>query len=273
MLPYFKKYSIIACVIGVVPSLIITAIYPFLTGTIMAASIGGLLLLLAIFIVSMIVGVNVMERKAESDTAAMLSLYNNDCDPQALIDRGRAVAAAITFPCREAAAWFMSYYAQAMLDAGDKDGALQIERGIRESVQAAKNPQAKAGILVNLIPLSDKTEGTQAALELIREGLQLTRDDTTPAGSERRAFLESQEKIMNVRTSGDSAAAVQLDEGILSSNAYPMRIRVEAAWAQARAYFKLGDANGERKALDFVAANGNKLALVTQAKQRLASLS
>ena len=65
MLPYFKKYSILACVIGVVPGLVLTTVYPLFTGTIMASTIGGLLLLLAVFVMSMTVGVNLMERRAE----------------------------------------------------------------------------------------------------------------------------------------------------------------------------------------------------------------
>ncbi len=273
MLPYFKKYSILACVIGVVPGLVLTTVYPLFTGTIMASTIGGLLLLLAVFVMSMTVGVNLMERRAERETDALLALYNVDCDPQALVERGRALAANITFPCRDAGAWFMSYYAQALLDAGRTEDAKAIEQGLRQSMLAAKKPQAKVGILVNLVPLADKLDGTQAAMALIDEGLQLTAGDPTPVAAERRSFLESQQKIMQVREAGDAQAAASLDASIVGSDAYPMRIRVEAAWAQARAYFKLGDAARERSALDFVVRNGNALALVAQSRQRLAALA
>lgn len=273
MLPYFRRYTILACVIGIVPGLVLSTVYPLFTGTIMAASLGGLLLLLAVFAMSMTIGVNLMERRAERETDALLALYNVECDPQALIEQGREVAARITFPCRDAGAWFMSYYAQAQLDAGRKEDARSIEQGLRQSMLAAKKPQAEAGILVNLIPLADKLDGTQAALELIERGLQLTDGDPSPVAAERRAFLESQRKIMEVRMTGDAAAAAKMDASIADSGAYPMRIRVEAAWAQARACFKLGDAAGERSALDLVVAHGNKLALVAQARQRLAALA
>ncbi|WP_165060282.1 MULTISPECIES: hypothetical protein [unclassified Adlercreutzia] len=272
MLPYFKKYSIIACVIGIAPSILVTTVYPLFTGTIMAASVGGLLLLFVIFFASLTLGVNMMERKAEKDTTDMLSLYNDKCDPQALIDKGKTVAANITFPCKDTGAWFMSYYAQAMLDVGNKDDALNVERGLRSSMQAAKKPQAKVGILVNLIPLVDKTGGTEQAMQLIQEGLQISEGDPSPIAATRRAYLTSQDKIMKVRASGDALEAVKMDESIIGSTEYPMRIRVEAAWAQARAYFRLADAAGERTALDFVIKHGNKLALVSQAQQRLSAL-
>lgn len=272
MLPYFKKYSIIACIIGVAPALVVSTIYPMMTGVIMASSISGLLLLLAIFAVSMVLGFNIMERRAEAETNKLLALYNDQCDPQALIAQGAQVAASVTYPCREAGAWFMSYYAQALLDAGETDQAKVVAHGIRQSMELAKKPALKAGILVNLVPLADKLEGTEAALELTGQGLELVRADAGPVADERRAFLESQEKIMRVREAGDASAAAKLDAGIRESSAYPMRIRVEAAWAEARACYKLGDVAGERTALGFVADHGNKLALVPQAKQRLTTL-
>lgn len=272
MLPYYKKYSIIACIIGVAPSIVITTIYPLMTGTIMASTIGGLVLLFAIFAASMVVGFNIMERRAEAATGELLALYNDGCDPEALIGQGADVARNVTYPCREAGAWFMSYYAQALLDAGKADQAREVERGIRQSADLAKKPALRAGILVNLIPLADKLDGTAEALELIGQAQDLVRIDAGPVADERRAFLDSQEKVMKVRQDGDAAEAAKLDAGIRESGAYPMRIRVEAAWAEARACFKLGDAAGERGALNYVVDHGNKLALVPQARQRLASL-
>lgn len=272
MLPYYKKYSIIACIIGVAPSVIVSTIYPMVTGSIMASTFSGLVLLLAIFVVFMVFGFNIMERVAEAHTNKLLALYNDDCDPQALVAQGQSVAYVITFPCREAGAWYLSYYAQALLDTGDTEKARLIEKGLRQSVQAAKKPQQKAGILVNLIPLVDKLDGTDEALTLIGQGLALVADDHTPAGAERRSFLESQEKIMRVRESGNAQDAAKLDEAICASDAYPMRIRVEAAWAEARAYYRMNDAAAERRSLSFVVDHGNKLVLVGKAKERLSAL-
>lgn len=273
MLPYYKKYSIIACIIGVAPSVIISTLYPLMTGTIMAASIGGLVMLFVIFALSMMIGFNSMERRAEQVTNKLLALYNDDCDPQLFLTQGASVAQNVAFPCKEAGAWFMSYYAQALLDAGEVDRARAVEKGLQESAQVAKKPQLKAGIIVNLIPLADKLDGTKDALSLIHAGLTFIQNDPTPIASERRAFLESQQKIMEVRMSGDATAAAELDEAIRKSEAYPMRIRVEAAWAEARAYFKTSNVMGERSALHFVIDHGNKLALVSQAQQRLAGLA
>ncbi|WP_251212270.1 hypothetical protein [Adlercreutzia murintestinalis] len=272
MLPYFKKYSIIACIIGVLPSVVVSTVYPMVTGSIMASTLGGLAVLLALFMVSMVLGFNIMERVAETRTNGLLALYNDACDPEALIAQGKEVAEAVSFPCRAAGAWYMAYYAQALLEEGKVDQARLIEQGLRQSIQAVKKPQQKAGILVNLIPLADKLDGTEEALALVGQGLALVSGDAGPVAVELRAFLESQEKIMRVRESGHAEDAARLDEAIRASDAYPMRIRVEAAWAEARAYYQLGDAAAERRSLAFVVDHGNRLALVAKAQQRLASV-
>lgn len=237
----------------------------------MASSISGLLLLLAIFAVSMFVGVNAMEHVAQKKTNEVLDLYNAECDPEAFIAKGAPIADAVTFPCREAGAWYMSYYAQAELDAGNKDKAIEIEHQIQSSYEAAKNVRLKAGILVNLIQVVDKIDGNSEALKLINEGFSLTKGDMTPVGRERTAFLESQKKIMESRLAVNPENAFKIDSAVVKSNAYPMRIRVEAAWDQARQAYKMGNTPAETDALQFVVKNGNKLALVKKAKKQLQS--
>lgn len=272
MLPYYKKYSIITCVIAVLPSLIVSTIYPMITGQIMAASIGGLIALFLIFFGSLYFGFLIMERKAEQDTEKLLALYNTDCDPELFVDKGSELAGNIAFPCKETGAWYLGYYGQALMDVKDIDRAKGIAAGLESSISAAKKPSEKVGILVNLLPLAEKLFDRETCERLIADGLQFVAGDISGAAAVRRDFLNGQKKLLDARESLDPDQAIKLYRSIMTSNNYPMRVRVESAWSLANVYFKTANLQDERAALDFVVKNGNKLALVSQAQKRISSL-
>lgn len=272
MIAYFKKYTIYVCIIAVALPVIVSSLWPLVTGQLMAASIGGLIGMFALFIVGLLVGYGIFERKAESVVDGYLARYNDDCDPQALIEEGAWLAEAIAFPCNQMGSWFMGYYAQALLDAGQPDRAREIAEGLTTSMHAAKTPAMRAGILVNLLPLAEKLESPQDALGLLNQGLQWCDEDDERKVAPLREFLLSQKKVLDARAGGDQRALAQLSRSIASSDAYPMRIRVEYAWDEASAQYKLGDTAAEKEALQFVAQHGNKLALAAKAKERLAAL-
>lgn len=273
MLPYYKKYTIITVIIAVIPSLVVSTVYPLFTGQIMAASLGGLITLFILFFGSLYLGFMIMERRAEQETEKLLTIYNANCDPERFVKEGADLAAAIQFPCKEAGAWYLGYYGQALLDTGDIARAQEIAHGLELSISQAKKSSEKAGILVNLLPLIEKLSGDAKAEELIQQGLQLLAGDPSGAASVRRDFLNGQKKLIDARSATDPQASIQIYDAVTQGNRYPMRVRVESAWNEANAYYKAGDLRKERECLEFVVANGNKLALVAQARSRLKALS
>lgn len=273
MLPYYKKYTIIVCVIAVALPVIISTLWPVFTGEMMASSIPGLLLMFALFFVGMMIGFSIFNRKADSDTEKLLELYNVECDPKALIDKGASLAEAISFPCNESGAWFMSYYAQALLDDGQTDRASDIAKGIKQSMLAAKKPEAKCMILVNLVPLAEKLDSEAEALSLIEEGLGYCKDSVSPSMVVRRQYLENQKKVTESRQGDDFSERAKIDESVVNATDNPMRVRVEFSYDAAIAYFRAGDKAAERNALEFVVQNGGQLALVDKARSRLAAIS
>lgn len=269
MVIYFKKYVIAICVIAVAVPVVVSTIYPMVTGQIMASTIGGLITLLLLFFISMLIAFNFFERKAEGITERYIDLYNDKCDPEAMVREAGSLAASITFPCNEEGAWFIGYYAQALLDMGKVEEAKQIDAGLRMSIQAAKKPLQKVRILVNLVQLNEKLDSLDASLELIEAGLKIVYGSTQPAAIQRRDFLLSQKKIIEARKSVDQKYIIGLDDAVKTNSFYPMRVRVEYAFDEARAYSKLGDSQQEKSNLEFVIKNGNKLALVQKAKDKL----
>lgn len=272
MIVYFRKYTIFVCVIAVALPVIVSTVWPLFTGQMMAASIGGLVLMFALFVLGLLFGYAIFEKHAEGIVDGYLSKYNEGCDPEALISEGAQLADEIKFPCNQIGSWFMGYYAQALLDVGDVERAKAISDGLRQSMEAAKTSEVKAGIMANLLPLSEKLDGSSEALELADKGIEHCNQIPARKAGQLSDFFSSQKKILEAQSSDDQAAIARLSESIRASALYPMRIRVEYAWDEARAEYKLGDVDEEKRCLRFVSDYGNKLALVAKAQQRLASL-
>ena len=273
MLPYFKRYSIYVSIIAIALPVIASTVWPLATGQMMAASIGGLVDMFALFVLGLFVGYAIFGRRADAETEKYLALYNDDCDPGALVEEGAKLASAIQFPCDQSGSWFLGYYAQALLDLGRAEQAKAIEQGMRTSMEAAKKPAVKIGILANLLPLVEKTDGAQAAMQLADEGIELCGQVGDAGAVQIRDYLESQRKVLAAELSDDPAGIEKLSASIAGSDKYPMRIRVEYAWQEASAAYRLDDAVTERKGLAFVADHGGRLALAAKAKERLAKLS
>ena len=214
---------------------------------------------------------NILSGKYDEDKVFLIT--RNVPDAKRLVDAGAKLAEAIPTPCDQSGSWFMGYYAQALLDLGRRDEAMGILAGLKASMQAAKNASAKVGILVNVLPLVEKAEGPKAALDLADEGVGLCDQAGDAGASQMRDYLESQRKVLRVELSDDPAGIARVAGGIAGSDRYPMRIRVEFAWREASAQYKLGDLAEEKRALEFVARNGGKLALAQKAAERLAKLA
>lgn len=272
MLIYFKKYIALIAAIGIVVPGIVSIVYSALTNTMLESEIWGIAVLVGLFAASVLISFNLLERRAEKQVEKLISLYNADCDPEAMVSKGAKLAKALTFPITEEGAWFMGYYAQALLDMGDREGAARIEQGLRQSVIAAKAPLAKVRILVNLVQLAEKLGTLQDSLDLIDEGLEIIAGNDDPAAVQRQNFLLSQKKIIEARMSRDANVLIGIDDAIKSNSFYPMRVRVEYAFNGAQVASKMGNTLMEQMNLEFVVNNGNKLALVPRAQAALAQL-
>lgn len=273
MLIYFKRSVIAVCAIAVALPIIASTIWPLFTGQMMASTLLGLVLEFALFACGFVLGFAIFNKRANAKADRMIALYNNECDPQAFLKEGQMVISEITFPCNEQGAWFTGYYAQACLEVGRTEEAATLQKGLETSIQAAKKPLVASTIATYLISLLEKTGTADEVEELIDESLARIEHDASAAAGARRDYLNSQLKVVKTRKSGDEQARLRQDESIVQSESYPMRLRVEYAWDEASAAFKMGDADLERASLQFVIAHGGSLALVAHAKDRLSSLA
>lgn len=272
MLPYFKRYTIICCVAAVVVAVAVSTIWPLVTGQIMAASLSGLLLLLALFFATLLIAYRILGGRADAETERLFSLYNDQCDPAAFVEQGATVASAAGQQATEMSSWYMSYYAQALLDVGRGDQACDVMVRQLKGVDAAKKEPVKAAIVVNMVPLACKLDSGDEALRLIDQGLGLLGEGQDMPSVQRRAYLQSQRELVSARGEADPTRLIELCAAVRQNDQQPMRLRVERAWDEARAHYRTGNLEGERTCLEFVVGHGNKLALVGPARSRLAEL-
>lgn len=272
MIAYYRKYMILVCAIAAGAAVLVSTVWPLLTGMLMMATLEGLLVELAVFFGALIVSYRYFSRKAEGQTEAYIARYDAECDPGAFIEEARELAGSIAAPYAPPGAWFLAYYAQALLDAHKPDAARAIFDDMVRSVDAAKKAEAKAAILSNAIVVAVKLDEVERARELVEQSGAYLDELGVDASDERRVFTQGQRSILRARAEGDHAKLAELFSLMRNNTALPLRARVECAWNEGRARYALGDAAGEASCLEFVVANGNKLALVEPARNRLASL-
>ncbi len=274
MLPYFKKYIIWSCVIAVAVPVVTSTVYAAVTNTIMAATLPGMIGLLVLLFGSMMAAQSFFGRKADAKTERMLALYNDDCDPGAFTTEAVGVVANMREPYDVMASWFLTYYAQALLDEGRADEAKAIGAGLLRSADAARNDSIRLGVLMNAVPLVTKTEGARSALDLVERGLAIVPTlQQSPQSSDPLAFLNEQKKLLEAAVAHDHETLRSLYGRVHDDAGLPMRIRVESAWKEAQACHGAGDASRERQCLAFVVENGGGLALVSPARKQLAALA
>ncbi len=272
MLPYFKGYTIAICVIAVAFPLIASSVWPLYTGQIMASTLDGLVLLFALFIFGMMIGYAIFSKLANSKVQSMLDAYNTNCDPEKLIQQGAKLASQASYPCNQAMSWFMGYFGQALLDSENVQEAKNVLVGLRLSIDSAKKPKERAGILVNYLSLEEKMEGSASALSVIEEGLGYCSGFSDSHSIQYRDYLNSQKEILDDLVCEDVNKAIAVCEKIRTNSAYPMRLRVEYAWIEASKLYGSANKLKEISCLNFIVENGNKLAMVSRAKTMLQEL-
>lgn len=273
MLPFYRRYVIAVCASAVAVSIVVSTIWAFVTGRVMASTIEGLLISLAVFFATLAITGRIFNNKATEETERLFALYNDRCDPEAFVNEAADLARAARETRGELSSWVMSYYAQALLDVGKPDAARAILSEQVQSVDALKKTSDQAAVVVNMVPLAMKLEEPPVVMALIDHGIKLIGDAEDFASTERRTYLQGQRAIVEARLAGDATQLVELYERIRTSTAGPVRVRVERAWDEAQLHFRAGDVERERACLQFVADKGNKLALVKPARERLAALA
>lgn len=273
MLAFYRKYVIAVCAISVGVPVVVSTIWPLVTGQIMAASIPGLATLIVLLFGALVISSRFFGAKADAETERLFDLYNAQCDPRAFVDEAAQVAAYASARVGELSSWFLSYFGQALLDVGEASRAEDIAQAQLEGMQRCRTASEQAAVAVNMVPLLAKLREPADVLPLVSQGLELLGSADDFASNQRRDYLRLQRDYLTARAEGDRETVVRMCQDVRANEDQPLRVRVERSWDEAQVHFAAGEASLERACLEFVVENGNKLALVGPARVRLAAIS
>ena len=268
------KYIIYASGLAIVVTMLVQTAYTAVTGVAMSSTIPGLIASCLLFALIMVGVYAYLGRRMNVNADELISLYDNACDPQAFVEGASRSVDSMPMPYVEASAWYMGYYAQALLDLGRVQEAQRIEQNLYESVKATDSVELQAKIVVNLVPLVTKLLGPADALPVIQKGLELLA--LAPATQDKpmlEAYLQNQQSLAMAVVNGDDARLVSFYSATRNNPTVPMRVRVEQSWEEAKVHYRMGNVPAETECLEFIVAHGNRLALVKPAQNRLLALA
>lgn len=268
------RYIVIASGLAIVVTAVVQTIYTAATGRAMSSTLPGLAVSCLLFVVVMLATYVYFGRRNGANVDALVSLYDDGCDPRAFVDGSAGYVEKMTVPYDAEASWFMSYYAQALLDLGEAKRAQQIEQSMYDSIRSAGLVETQAKIIVNLVPLVVKVLGPADAVPVIQKGLDLLESGQCGAdAAEFEAYLVNQLALARAAASQDDVLLERFYFSTRRNEVLPLRIRVEQAWEEAKIHYRAGETGKEAECLEFVVQNGNKLALVKPATDRLLAIS
>lgn len=277
MLAYFKRYRLIAFAVSFGVPIIAIAIVALATGiNLMSGILGGVIFLAGMLVLLAITG-SYFSKRAEREAESALALYNEQCDPEGLLVDGKQIATAIYEECyakstTDLGAWFLSPYALACADTGAAEDAQMMEQIMLDHTPENATPLQRAGIIINVEPLTLRLHGPETALSIARDAEALLAEDSTPEAESKKSYLRFEIPMLEALIAGNGEALLSQFESVRASESSPMRLRVLDADAAGGIYASLGNIDEARKAYQFVIENGNKLPVVDEARAKLATL-
>lgn len=272
MLPYFRNYVLVAYILAIVVPVGLVTVLSWILGFYLVSTVPGLIFAIVAVIASLLIAKKVVTKLVDRKSDKLISLYNDDCDPAAFLEKARPIVENIRSPYDEAGSWFLSYYALALDDIGKQDEATHIVRAMLSDARAAANPSLKAAILVNIEPLVFHLFGAKRALEVVEEAQEILSEFSNEDSESRLSFLEWEHSVLLALYDNDNESLVRKLKTIRYTNTYPLRMRVNDALLESSAHKAQGDLAQERECLEFIVEKGNKLSAVELAKSRLAEL-
>ncbi len=273
MLPYFRKYAVALYVFSLVVPFVFIMAWSSFVGWDVVKTLPGLFSAFGLYVASFFVLKHVMNRRADAAAERLVSLYNDECNPQTFLVQAKSVAHAIGTPRTEMGSWFLSFYALALTDEGYLSEAAQIGERMRTGICAASNPQAKMVLLVNIEPVVARLLGVSAALATVDQAEGLLRDCPEGVNSAQANFLAWERGVLEAKLSENDNALLEKYAQVRKNPNYPRRMRVLAAFSEAKICRTRNNTAEERGCLFFVVEQGNGLPEVDVARMRLAELT
>lgn len=239
---------------------------------------------------------NQFESKAMAAVVSMVSLYENDCNPQAFVDKFDSVLDTFSprFDINEV--WTLSAYARALFEIGEEEKARVLLDSFREQVERSEHPEEKGPMMVNYEPLVFMLEGVDAALMLLdraqgaveeipevrkkqrKDGFLTApelREDllSSPDMRARLTYIEVERRFLSAFKAGDVRTLEKEKRAAFEDDGTSNVLKARYAYALAEVYYESGDESKARKAFEDTVHVGGELRCAREAKKRIGEMS
>lgn len=266
MLTYFKRYEILACVASVAVPLVVVNVWSLAAGQAIGFTAAGAAVSVVLLLGGLFVFTRLFSGMAQNKAESLVSLYNDGCDAKGFVEGGEKIAASASAPLNELSAWYLSFYANALIDLGRRGEAAKIGLLLQESVQDAPNDATRLALYADLVPLVGALFGPKKVSELANEALALRVDEADEVASQRRSYLEWACAVADARLSHNTDSLLANYRIIWSNADQCMRLRVEYAAREGKLHESLGHVEAARGCMRFAADNGRDLPAAIEAR-------
>lgn len=266
MLTYFKRYEIAACVVSVAIPLVVVNVWSLIAGEAMGFTAAGAVVSVVLLLGGLFVFTRVFANLAQSKAEKLVSLYNDGCDAVSFVEQGAKIAASASAPLNELSAWYLSFYAPALIDVGRRDEAAKLGLLLQESVADAPDDATRLALYADLVPLVSALFGPAKVSALADEGLRLSAAAADEVSAQRKSYLEWARAVADAKLSNNTDALLANYRIIWGNVDQCMRLRVEYAQAEGALREKLGHAEAARGCMRFAADNGKSLPAAIEAR-------
>lgn len=267
MLKYIRKYTLLSYAFTLISTLILSAIFSIVAGQNVLSMPFGAIIVMALFMLSAFVVFRFTAKAADNKAKALVSLFDDHCDPARLLEEGKSIVVRIKPPCNEWGCWFLGYYSLALLDQGEEEGARLCVDIMRQSIQASSSPEDSFAMYLSLYPPVKALYGSEMAKKGLQEAESLlSQMNKQPEGVE---FIVWATCLETAQDAADPETLAELYTQIFAQEGQPMRMRVWAAYEAAQVYVDMEELDKRKACLEFVIEQGNKLHLVDKAKKEL----
>ena len=259
VLTYFKRYEIAACAIAVAIPLVVVFIWSNIEGRAMGFTAAGAGVSVVLLLAGMFVFTRLFARAGQTKLEKLVSLYNDDCDIDSFLEGSRAIANSAEPPLGELPAWFVSFYACALINAGRTSEAASFGLMIQDSVKDAPTDEAKLALYADLIPLVASLFDNERVIALANEALALPNLGDDPVTQQRRSYLAWSRDVACAEIAHDDAKLMGLYRSIWGNHEQCMRLRVVYACKEGELHAAAGNRDAAAGCMRFAAENGKDL--------------
>lgn len=279
MLKYVSKYRTMYFVLCPIIAIALITAASAITGGATFTTIPGILVSACIVAVTYVVGWRIVDKAATAFAEKDVALFNDDCDPEAFIEAAQGFIPTMQKPYDRWSAWYLSPYALALIDAGRTPDAQQIVDNMHDSLGQTTDPATLTALYVNLYPPVKELYSRDLATWCLDQAEQSIANAPEPKKAEdakkqaeNRQYLSWARRLAAAEDANNDSYLLQLHQSVVANDVNPQRARVQSALAAADCAKHLGDAEEERRFLEYVIQHGNKLKAVQAAKEQLEEL-